>query len=130
MEASPMKIRGLLAIVLLTAVVVYFIYFAKVGNDKGGLQTEIDQYAKTKIKLTQVNLDALSREVLAYATGDQGLPEDLKQLQRGRPALGMGLLDAWGKAIKYEKLSDSAFRLRSAGPDGLFDTADDIVKDY
>jgi len=125
-----MKIRGLLVIVLLTAVIVYFIYFAKVGNDKGGLQTEIDQYAKTKIKLTQVNLEGLAREILAYATGERGLPEDLKQLQRGRPALGMGLLDAWGKAVKYERLSDSSFRLTSAGPDGVFDTADDIVKDY
>jgi hypothetical protein len=125
-----MKIRGLLVIVLLTAVVVYFIYFAKVGNDKGGLQTEIDQYAKTKIRLTQVNLEGLAREILAYAAGDRGLPEDLKQLQRGRPALGMGLLDAWGKAVKYDRLSDSSFRLTSAGPDGVFDTADDIVKDY
>jgi hypothetical protein len=124
------KIRGLLAIVLLTIVVVYFIYFAKSGNDKGGLQTMVDQYAKTRIKMTQANLESVAREVLAYATGDQGLPEDLKQLQRSRPAMGMGLLDAWGKTIKYEKLSDSTFRLRSAGPDGLFDTADDIVKDY
>jgi hypothetical protein len=125
-----MKIRGLLVIVLLSAVVVYFVFFAKMGTDKGGLQTEIDQYAKTKIKLTRVNLEGLAREILAYATGDQGLPEDLKQLQRGRPALGMALLDAWGKAVKYERLSDSSFRLRSAGPDGVFDTADDIVKDY
>jgi hypothetical protein len=125
-----MKFRGLLVFVLLTAVVVYFIYFAKVENGKGGLQTEIDQYAKTKIKLTQVNLDSLAREVLSFATGDQGLPEDLKQLQRWRPSLGMGLLDAWGTAIKYERLSDTGFRLRSAGPDGVFDTADDIVKDY
>jgi hypothetical protein len=124
-----MKIRGLLAIVLLTVVVVYFLYFAKVGNDKGGLQTQIDQYNKTKIKLTQVNLESLAREVLTYATGDQGLPEDLKQIQRSRP-LGTALLDAWGRAIKYEKLSDSSFRLRSAGPDGVFDTADDIMKEY
>jgi hypothetical protein len=42
----------------------------------------------------------------------------------------MGLLDAWGTAVKYERLSDTGFRLRSAGPDRVFDTADDIVKDY
>lgn len=125
-----MKIRGLLAVVLLSAVVVYFIWFAKAGNDKGGLQTEIDQYAKTKVKLTQANLESLAREILAFAAGDQGLPENLKELQKRRPALGMGLLDAWGKAVAYEKLSDSDFRLRSAGPDGVFETADDIVKDY
>jgi hypothetical protein len=42
----------------------------------------------------------------------------------------MGLLDAWGRAIQYEKISDSAFRLKSAGPDGEFGTADDIVKEF
>ncbi|MEN6310648.1 MAG: hypothetical protein ABFD80_03825 [Acidobacteriota bacterium] len=125
-----MKIRGMLVVVLLTAVVAYFVWFAKSGNDKGGLQTEIDQYARTKVKLTQANLDSLAREVLAYATGDQGLPENLKELQRRRPSMGLGLLDAWGKAVAYEKLSDSGFRLKSAGPDGAFETADDIVKDY
>lgn len=125
-----MKIRGLLIIVMLGAVVVYFLYFAKMGNDKGALQTEVEQFAKTKIKLTEVNMESLARVILGYATGEQGLPEDLKQLQRSRPSLGMGLLDAWGRAIKYEKISDTAFRLRSAGPDGVYDTADDIVKDF
>lgn len=127
---GEMKIRGLMIVVLLAVVVVYFIYFAKSGNDKGALQTEIDQYAKTKIKLTRVNMESLAREVLSYATGDQGLPEDMKQLQRSRPSIGMGLLDAWGKAIRYEKLSETSFRLTSAGPDGVFDTADDISKDF
>jgi hypothetical protein len=125
-----MKIRGLLIIVMLGAVVVYFLYFAKMGNDKGALQTEVEQFAKTKIKLTEVNMESLARVILGYATGEQGLPEDLKQLQRSRPSLGMGLLDAWGRAIKYEKISDTAFRLRSAGPDGVYDTADDIVKEF
>jgi hypothetical protein len=125
-----MKIRGLLIIVMLGAVVVYFLYFAKMGNDKGALQTEVEQFAKTKIKLTEVNMESLARVILGYATGEQGLPEDLKQLQRSRPSLGMGLLDAWGRAIKYEKISETAFRLRSAGPDGVYDTADDIVKEF
>jgi hypothetical protein len=125
-----MKFRGLLIILMLGAVVVYFVYFAKMGNDKGALQTEVEQFAKTKVKLTEVNMESLARVILGYATGDQGLPEDLKQLQRSRPSLGMGLLDAWGRAIKYEKISDTAFRLRSAGPDGAYDTADDIVKEF
>jgi hypothetical protein len=126
-----MKTRGLLVVVLMAAVAVYVLYFAKLGSDKGGLEVMVDKYAETRIKLTRVNLDALSKEVLSFATGEQGLPEDMKQLQRARPGgLGMGGLDAWGRAIRYEKLSDTSFRLRSAGPDGAFDTADDIVKDY
>lgn len=125
-----MKIRGMLAVVLLAVVVVYFVYFAKSGNDKGVLQTEIEQYAKAKATLTQANMASVAREVISYAAGGEGLPEDLKQVQRSRPSLGMGLLDGWGRAVRYERLSDSAFRLRSAGPDGVFDTADDIVKDF
>jgi hypothetical protein len=38
--------------------------------------------------------------------------------------------DAWGRDIRYERRSDSTFRLISAGKDGLFDTADDIRVDY
>ncbi|HYA49046.1 MAG TPA: hypothetical protein VEG35_05035 [Burkholderiales bacterium] len=125
-----MKIRGLLIVVLLAVVVVYFLYFAKSGNDKGLLQTEIEQLAKAKVTLTQANMAAVAREIIAYAAGGEGLPEDLKQVQRSRPSLGMGLLDAWSRAIRYERLSDTTFRLRSAGPDGVFDTADDIVKDF
>lgn len=125
-----MKARGLLIVVLMAAAAVYILYFGKAGGDKGGLEVMVDKYAETRVKLTRANLDALSKEVLTFATGDQGLPEDMKQLQRARPGLGMGALDAWGRAIRYEKLSDTSFRLRSAGPDGAFDTADDIVKDY
>ena len=125
-----MKTRGLLVVVLLAMVAVYFVYFAKVGSDKGGLQVMVDKYAETRNKLTRANLDGLAKEILSFATGDQGLPEDLKQLQRSRPGLGLAILDAWGRAIRYEKLSDTSFRLRSAGADGAFDTADDIVNDY
>jgi len=39
-------------------------------------------------------------------------------------------VDAWGREIRYEKLSDSSFRLTSAGPDGQYETGDDIVKEY
>jgi hypothetical protein len=124
-----MKIRGLLIVLLLGLVVAYFIYFGRGVNGKGALRTEVDQYAKMKVTLTGANLDALARVILEYATGDQGLPEDLQQLQRSRP-LGTGLLDAWGRRIKYERLSDSSFRLSSSGPDGVFGTADDIAKEY
>ena len=125
-----MKARGLLIVVLLAAVVVYFLYFAKTGGEKGVLQTEIDQLAKTRIALTEANMAGVAREITAYAAGAEGLPEDLKPIERNRPGFALGLQDGWGRAIRYERLSDSAFRLRSAGPDGVFDTADDIVKDF
>jgi hypothetical protein len=124
-----MKIKGLLIILVLATVVVYFIFFGKVAGDKGGLQIEVDKYLQSKIKLTAVNLDSLSREVLSYAAEGDGLPDSLEALRRFHPTAG-ALPDAWGRKIRYEKLSDSSFRLRSAGPDGAFDTEDDIFKDF
>jgi hypothetical protein len=124
-----MKIRGLLIGVLLAMVAVYFIFFTKVADDKGGLQIEVDKYLQTKIKLTAVNLESLSREVLSYAAEGDGLPETLDALRRFHPTAA-ALPDAWGRKIRYERLSDSSFRLRSAGPDGAFETEDDIVKDF
>ena len=124
-----MKIRGLLIAVILAMVVVYFIFFAKVAGDKGGLEIQVDKYVQTKINLTRANLEALSREVLTFATGGEGLPETLEDLRKFHPTAA-ALPDAWGKRIRYEKLTDSSFRLRSAGPDGAFETEDDIVKDF
>jgi hypothetical protein len=124
-----MKIRGLLVGVLLAMVAVYFIFFTKVADDKGGLQIQVDKYLQSKIKLTAVNLESLSREVLSYAAEGDGLPEGLEALRRFHPTAAV-LPDAWGRKIRYERLSDSSFRLRSAGPDGAFETEDDIVKDF
>jgi hypothetical protein len=124
-----LKIRGLLIGVLLAMVAVYFIFFTKVVDDKGGLRIEVDKYLQTKIKLTAVNLESLSREVLSYAAEGDGLPDTLEALRRFHPTAG-ALPDAWGRKIRYERLSDASFRLRSAGPDGAFETEDDIVKDF
>jgi len=124
-----MKIRGLIIGVLLALVAGYAIFFTKVADDKGGLAIEVDKYLESKIKLTAANLEALSREVLTFASEGQGLPESLDALRRFHPTAG-SLPDAWGRKIRYERLSDDGFRLRSAGPDGAFETDDDIVKDF
>ncbi|HDT13394.1 MAG TPA: hypothetical protein ENO03_03455 [Candidatus Aminicenantes bacterium] len=124
-----MKIRGPVIALLLALVAVYFIFFAKVSEDKGGLEIMVDEYLESKIDLTRVNLEAVSREVLAYAADGSGLPETLDALRRFHPA-AVAQVDAWGGKIRYEKLSDDAFRLSSAGPDRAFGTGDDIVKDF
>jgi hypothetical protein len=124
-----MKMRGLVLGVLLALAAVYFIFFTKVADNKGGLTIMVDKYLESKIKLTEVNLESLSREVLSYAGEGEGLPETLEALRRFHPTAA-ALPDAWGRKIRYERLSDSTFRLRSAGPDGVFETGDDIVKDF
>lgn len=124
-----MKNRGLLVALLAAVVIVYFIFFAKVADDKGGLEIQVDKYIETKIKLTEANMEGLSREILSFAAGGEGLPDSLEVLRKFNPAAG-ALPDAWGGKFHYERLSQSSFRLTSAGPDGAFGTGDDIVKDY
>jgi hypothetical protein len=125
-----MKLRGALIGTLLALVAAYAIFFTKTDKGgKAGLEIMVDKYLESKIKLTEANLDALSREVLAFAAEGDGLPGNLADLRRFHPTAG-ATPDAWGRTIRYERLSDSSFRLRSAGPDGVFDTADDIVKDF
>ena len=124
-----MKVRGLVLAVLLAAVAVYFIFFTKVADDKGGLEIMVDKYAESKVDLTGTQLESLSRAVLSFAAEGQGLPGSLDALRRAHPAAA-SITDAWGRKIRYERLSDDAFRLTSAGPDGAFGTSDDIVKDF
>jgi len=122
-----MKIRGLVLAVLLAVVAVYFIFFTKVANRKGGLEIMADKYAEAKVDLTGTELESLARVILTFASESEGLPGSLEALRRYNPAASVRS-DAWGRRILYEKLSENAFRLTSAGPDGAFGTADDIVK--
>ncbi len=124
-----MKLRGLVLAVLLAAVAVYFIFFTKVADRKGGLEIMVDKYAESKVKLTGTDLEALGRVILTFAAEGEGLPGSLEALRRSNPAASVRS-DAWGRRVRYEKLSEDSFRLTSAGPDGAFGTADDIVKDF
>ncbi len=126
-----MKMRGLVLGLLLALAAVCFVFFAKVGKDgQGALQTMTGKYAESKIDLTKVNLETLSREIQSFAAESDGrLPETLGEMRRLHPAAAAAT-DAWGRKIRYERLSDSSFRLRSAGPDGAFGTGDDITGDF
>ncbi len=122
-----MKIRGLVLSVLFAAVAVYFLFFGKVIGDKGGLEIMTDKYAESKVNLAGTDLESLAKVILSFAAEGEGLPESLEALRRYHP-VASARTDTWGHRIRYEKLSEDSFRLTSAGPDGAFDTADDIVK--
>jgi hypothetical protein len=123
-----MKIRGLFIGVILALIVVYAVYFSKTGG-KSNLKVMVDKYAEAKIDLTKVNLATLERIIEERTAVEGQAPADLKELQRSQP-MPISAVDAWGREIRYEKLSDSSFRLTSAGPDRKYGTGDDIVKEY
>jgi len=120
-----MKIRGLLIVLILAMVVVYFLFFAKAGK-KSYLEATVDAHQSMSNDLTRVNMETLARAIEFFVGSEGRLPEDLKDLSRARILAG-ATTDSWGRAVKYEKLSGSAFRLTSPGLDGKFDTGDDIV---
>jgi len=123
-----MKARGLLVVLILAVAIVYLIWFSKSG-EKTHLEQQVDRFEQAKEDLTRVNMQSLQKIVLSYIASEGQAPKSIQDLRTAN-LLVAGLADGWGKAIRYERLSDSSFRLVSAGKDKAFDTQDDIVLEY
>ena len=124
-----MKGKGALAILLLALIIIFFSYFLRTEK-KAPIEEDIQHFNQARIELTTVNLESLSRALIEWmAESGREVPESLKEWPGARSA-GLSLTDGWGHEIRYEKVSESSFRLRSAGSDGRFETEDDIIKEY
>ena len=79
----------------------------------------------------KIACQVLADAIELYRSEKRRLParlEDLKDLDvNGEPYTDKSLIDLWGTAYRYRPEGDTQFQLRSAGPDGRFDTNDDIV---
>ncbi len=120
-----MRIRGFLALLVIVVVVVYFIFFARTSK-KGSIEVTKDAYDRIRTELTQTNMATLEKAINLFVSTEGRTPADLKELLSSRLLTG-ALVDGWGRGFKYEKLSDSEFRLVSAGLDGVFGTEDDLT---
>jgi len=120
-----MKIRGALILLLLAMVIVYFLYFAKAGK-KSYIEATQDANERIRTELTQVNMGTMQKAIDYFIATEGQAPADLKTLFAARLFSG-DPSDGWGTPLKYERLSDSTFRLAAAGKDRTFDTEDDIV---
>jgi hypothetical protein len=120
-----MRIRGFLALLVLTVAVVYFIFFARAGK-KSYIEGTMDAYDRMRTQVTQTNMATLEKAINFFIGNESRTPTDLKELSASRLLMGDSS-DGWGRPLKYERLSDSNFRLISAGKDGKFNTDDDIV---
>ncbi len=122
-----MRMRGALIGVLLAMVIVYFLYFGKLGQ-KSYIRTTLDANDRIRVELTKVNMATLERAI-QFASGANGeLPADLNAVFASRMFSG-DPRDGWGTPIKYERKTEAGYRLVSAGKDRTFGTADDIVID-
>jgi hypothetical protein len=120
-----MKIRGLFIILLLAMVIVYFLFFAKAGK-KSYIEATQDANERIRTELTQVNMATMQKAIDYFIATEGEAPADLKTLFAARLFSG-DPSDGWGSPLKYERLSDSDYRLVAAGKDRTFDTDDDIV---
>ncbi len=120
-----MKARGALILLLLAMVVVYFLFFAKVGK-KSYIETTVDANTKLRTGITETNMATMEKALTLFSATQGQLPRDLKELFAARLFSG-DPSDGWGTPLKYERLSDESYRLVSAGPDRTFETEDDII---
>jgi hypothetical protein len=123
-----MKAKGLLLVVVLAAAIIYVAWFANPGK-KSALETVVEKGLQAEVDLTNVNLQTLRGFIVSYIAGEGTTPKSLQDV-RSTGLLVAGATDAWGHSIRYERVSDSSFRLISAGRDGRFATRDDIVLEY
>jgi general secretion pathway protein G len=91
--------------------------------------------AQTQISTFGTALDSFEVDTGSYPRGQDGLQQLIVQPTdvtgwRGPYLKSDVPLDPWGHAYVYEfpgRVNTSGYDLRSAGPDGQMDTADDIV---
>ncbi len=122
-----MKIRGWLAIIILVIVVVYFVFFARTSREKkSSLEVTKDAYDRIRVELTQANMATLEKAINLFLATEGRTPVDLKELRSSRLLTGEAM-DGWGRSLRYERRSESAYLLISAGADGVFGTEDDLT---
>jgi len=120
-----MKMKGFLVIFLLVVIVVFFLYVAKQG-EKSHLKDQVDAFAEVKEKTTRTNLTSLEKAIDLFIAQKGRVPKELKEIQTFSRTIYVDT-DSWGNKIKYERISDSNYRIISAGKDKTFHTDDDIV---
>lgn len=120
-----MRIGGALIGLLVVVVVIYALLFMKSGQ-KSHIEAAVDALGKAGIAATQANLSQIEKVVTSFVAAEGRSPESWQDMRSLRYIM-TGTTDGWGQVIRYEKTSETGFRLVSAGPDGRFDTADDLT---
>ena len=92
--------------------------------------------ARARAYATRRYIAEIQATVEAYEKANGMLPDNLEQLITTDGDVPDGMLvtlvrwhsldDAWGTPFRYTKIDEDTFEIRSAGPDKLMDTDDDI----
>ncbi len=98
----------------------------KIGNLLQALET-------VKIEETRKSLDRIAEAILKYRDSNGSLPAFKDYISLSDVLSPMYLtplirVDAWRRPLYAEHVNANTILLRSIGPDGLFATADDIIR--
>ena len=81
---------------------------------------------------TRAMMKSICTATEMYKTANGVLPDNLEQLEERVEAMynfriDKPLHDGWGTPFRYTKIDEGTFEVRSAGPDEVMDTKDDIT---
>lgn len=95
-------------------------------RDSDNVHTEDELFPDPRLR-TWNRLWSLRNWIRRFVGANGHLPERLEQFVPPGPG-GVDLEhDGWGFDIRYRRISNEAYELRSAGPDGSYGTMDDMV---
>jgi len=86
-----MKIKGFFVILVLVAVIAFFIYYIGSGERKI-IKDQMDSFSKAKEKITRTNMNNLKRAVDSYTAEKGSLPDTLQDMRLDIP-ITTGKLD-------------------------------------
>lgn len=118
---------GLIGLLLVMGIVLYLMF----GNMGG--TSYMDQVKETRDQGRQLSIDMQTQQLLTsitqYALTNDELPQSMEDLEAPSGAF----LDPWGLQVRFTCEKDprsgkGLVYVVSAGPDGEFDTEDDLTK--
>ena len=94
-----------------------------------GFVATFGPWAGLKVQLAQQIIRNDAGQIALYRQQHGHLPATLAEMSADRDS-GFMDFDPWFKPLAYKVNADGTFELRSTGPDGKFNTADDIARTF
>jgi hypothetical protein len=87
-------------------------------------------YGPCKPHIARRSISDVEQALMQYRIDNNRCPTGNDDLIRGQYIYTAALVDPWGTAIAYSCSLKEEPRARSAGPDRIFDTPDDVTGDF
>jgi len=106
-------------VLLLAALCVWIFADVLLGLSRG---TREPDAAAVQVARAEAHMVSITCAVRDFRLRRGELPKDLAEV------IGREYVDPWGHAVRYQ-INDETYTVRSAGPDGHFETHDDLAAD-